>query len=120
MKREDLLKDMKESVGTKDPVVFFDKMVDEFNLLFDRIDALENISKRNALLTALAIHWDPNIAADMLATHVNILRQNKDVYHNEISLLKDAYTKNVVTQNYADFTAFWVDVLGYHPFLDSR
>lgn len=118
MNRKDLLKEMKDGIGNRDPITFFEKMIDVFNLLFDEIEKLEYISKRNAMLIALAVHWDSNIAGNMLTTQVNILRQNKDLYHNEITALKEAYSKNIVTQNYADFTAFWIDTLGWHPFLE--
>lgn len=111
MKREDLLNEMKSSIGTKDPIEFFDKMVDVFNLLFDRMDRLER-------QTALSIHWDPKIAADMLAKQVTKLREDKDTYANEISALKKAFAEDLVTQNYNDFCSFWSDTLGYHPFLD--
>ena len=118
MKRQDLLKEMKESVGTKDPVVFFDKMVDVFYLLFDKIGSLEIYLKRNSILTSLAIQWDPKIAASMLVVQISTLRQDKMMYHSEISLLKDAYAKNEVTQSYEEFCNFWIDTLGWHPFLE--
>lgn len=118
LKREDLLKEMKESIGTKDPVVFFDKMIDVFNLLFDRIDRLEVGNHRLHTYTALAIQWEPRVASDLLAKQIDILRQDKDTYFNELSALKKAYGENIVTQNYPDFCRFWLDTLGWHPFLD--
>lgn len=118
LKREDLLKEMQESIGTKDPVVFFGKMVDVFSLLFDRIDHLENDNRRLSTYTALAIQWEPKIASEMLAKQIEILRQDKGAYFNEITVFKKAYAENMVTQNYADFCKFWLDTLGWHPFLD--
>jgi hypothetical protein len=118
MKREDLLKEMKDGVGTKDPVIFFDKMVDVFTLLFDRIDVLKNELSKVKLQSALAIQWEPKVAADMLDKQVEILRQDKDTYFQEITELKQAYIENKVTQNYHDFVKFWKDTLGFHPFLE--
>ena len=70
MKREDLLLDMKKSVGTQDPIVFFEKMIDVFNLLFDRIDQLEENVKYTRLQTALAIQWEPKVARAMLTAQI--------------------------------------------------
>lgn len=118
MKREDVLKEMRESVGTKDPIEFFVKMVDMFNLLFDKIDSLESNLKRVKTQSALAIQWEPRVASDMLAKQVQVLRQDKDTYATEIEAMKKAFAEDVVTRNYEDFCNFWVDTLGWHPFLD--
>lgn len=119
MKREDLLKEMRESVGTKDPIVFFEKMVDVFGLLFDRIEHLEETNQRLKTQSALAIQWEPKVASDMLARQVNVLRnQDKDAFATEISALKKAFADDRVTQNYNDFCNFWQETLGFHPFLD--
>ena len=118
LKREDLLKDMKETIGNKDPIVFFEKMVDAFGLLFDRIDQLEADNRRLQTHTALAIQWEPRVASDLLAKQIEILRQDKATYFNELTALKKAYAENIVTQNYPDFCQFWLDTLGWHPFLD--
>lgn len=120
MKREDLLKDMKSSVGTQEPVVFFEKMVDVFNLLFDKIDLLEKSLHNVKTQTALSIEWEPRIAADMLVKQIEILRQDKDTYFTELSTLKKAYAEDLVTQNYTAFCQFWLDTLGWHPFLDYK
>jgi chromatin segregation and condensation protein Rec8/ScpA/Scc1 (kleisin family) len=118
MKREDLLKEMKESVGTKDPLEFFSKLPDVLTLLFDRIDQLENTLDRVKRQSALAINWEPKVAADMLAKQVQVLRQDKDTYANEITALKQAFAEDKVTQSYQEFTRFWETTLGWHPFLD--
>lgn len=119
MKKEDLLKEMKESIGTKDPLVFFDKMVDVFNLMFDRMEVLEKSLNRIKTQSALAIKWESKVASDMLSKEVDILRRtDKDTYAVEISALKQAYSEDLVTQNYNDFCKFWEDTLGWHPFLD--
>src|SRR5271166_3760678 len=110
MKREDLLADMKKSCGTQEPVVFFEKMVDVFTLLFDRIDQLEVDLDRVRTQSALAIQWEPKMASSMLANQINILRQDKDTYFEELSALKKAFVENKVTQNYSDFCAFWMEV----------
>lgn len=118
MNRESLLKEMRDSVGTKDPVEFFAKMTDVFGLLFDRIDVLEKNINRIKKHSALAIQWDPRMASELLAAQVNVLRQDKDVYFNEITALKTAFGEDKVTQSYAEFCQFWLDTLGSHPFLD--
>jgi hypothetical protein len=118
MKREDVLKEMREAVGTKEPVEFFAKMTDMFTLLFDRIDQLEGTLKRVKTQSALAIQWEPTIASDMLAKQVQVLRQDKETFTTEIEALKQAYAQDVVTQNYQSFCDFWENTLGWHPFLD--
>jgi hypothetical protein len=119
MSREDLLKDMKESIGTKDPIEYFDKLTDVLTLLFDRIDDLEKTVDRLTVQSALAIQWDPRLASDMLAKEVTKLRTaDKDGYAVEISALKVAFAEDKVTQSYDEFVNFWRDTLGFHPFLD--
>lgn len=119
MKREDLLKDMKESIGTKDPLEFFDKLTDVLTLLFDRIDQLEESVNKAGTHAVAASHWDPRLAADMISAEVKKLRDaDKDVWANEINALKIAFAEDKVTQNYEDFVKFWQDLLGFHPFLD--
>lgn len=118
LKREDLLKEMKDSIGTKDPVVFFDKMIDVFTLLFNRIDQLDIANHRLQTYAALAIQWEPKVASSLLSNQIDILRQNKDTLFTELSAFKKAYAENVVTQNYSEFCRFWLDTLGWHPFLD--
>lgn len=119
MNREDLLKEMKDSVGTKDPIVFFEKMVDVFNLMFDQLDELKAANQKLKTQSALAIQWDSRVASDMLADEVNTLRErDKDTYANEITALKKAWVDDQVTQNYNDFCNFWQETLGFHPFLD--
>ena len=120
MNREDVLKEMKEMVGKKDPIEFFGKMVDMFSLLFDRIDRMEGELLATRLNSGLAIQWEPKLASDMLAAQVDVLRQDKETYFNEISALKKAFAENIVTQNYATFVAFWQETLGWHPFLNYK
>jgi hypothetical protein len=117
-KHEYLLKYMKESVGTKEPIEFFDRMTDVFKLLFERIDTLQKTVDRIKVHSALAISWEPRVASDLLAQQVHILRQDADTYANEIVAFKKAFAEDKVTQSYQDFIQFWVDTLGYHPFLD--
>jgi homoserine dehydrogenase len=116
--RTELLKEMKDSVGTKDPVEFFANMVDVFTLLFDRIDVLERDLSRVKRQSALAIKWDPKVASDMLSKQVTILRADKDTYATEISELKKAFAEDKVTLSYEAFCDFWRNVMGWHPFLD--
>lgn len=120
MKREDLLKEMRECVGTQEPVHFFGKMVDVFDMLFDRIDELEVEVKKANMQSALAIQWEPKMASTMLTTMIEDLRQDKETYFEEISQLKKAFVEDKVTQNYNDFCSFWEETLGWHPFLDYK
>jgi hypothetical protein len=118
LKREDLLKEMKESIGTKNPIEFFENMVSVFNLLFDRIEQMEESLHRVKVYSALSIQWEPRVALDMIAEQIEILRQDKETYFSELSALKKAYAEDSVTQNYQAFCQFWQITLGWHPFLD--
>lgn len=118
MNREVLLKEMRSSIGTQAPLVFFEKMTDLFEMMFDHIEKLEDDNKRLKALVPLAIQWEPKVAASMLAKQIDILRNDdKDLYVTEIQALKIAYAEDRVTQEYVDFCKFWQDTLGYHPFL---
>ena len=120
MKREDLLAEMKKSVGSKDPIYFFEKMVDVFSMLFDRIDVLEEDLRQARIQSALAIQWEPRLASAMIAAQINKLRADKDTYFNEIRDLKAAFAEDRITQNYTDFCNYWVEILGFHPFLEYK
>lgn len=120
MKREDVLKEMRSLVGNKEPIEFFGKMVDVFSLMFDRIDVLEKEVRQSKTHAALAIQWEPKVAANMLSEQITILRQDSDTYFSELTALKKAYAEDLVTRNYFDFCRFWQDTLGYHPFLDYK
>jgi hypothetical protein len=117
--KENLLQEMKDSIGTQDPIVFFQKMVDAFTLLFNRIDDLENQVKQAKVNAALAINWDSSIASDLIAKQIQVLRQNPDLYANEIKELKQFYAFKCYT-NSENFVSDWIRVLGYHPFLDYK
>lgn len=118
MNRDTLLNDMRASIGTQAPTVFFEKMTDLFELMFDHIESLESDNRRLKTLVPLAIQWEPKVAANMLVQQIDVLKQaDKDTYATEIQALKVAYAENRVTQEYADFCQFWQDTLGYHPFL---
>ncbi len=119
MNREALLKEMRSSIGTQAPVVFFEKMTDLLGALFDRIDGLEDTVNQLKTRSALAIQWEPTVASDMLIKQIATLKQaDRELYSSEIMALQKAYADDVVTQEYADFCKFWQDTLGYHPFLD--
>jgi hypothetical protein len=118
MDRIKLLDEMRASIGTQAPTVFFEKMTDLFELMFDHIEGLELSNRRLKSLVPLAIQWEPKVAASMLAQEIDSLKQSdKDAYAVEIQALKIAYAEDRVTQEYADFCKFWQDTLGYHPFL---
>lgn len=118
MDKDKLLQEMKDSIGTKDPIEFFNKFVDVFELLFTKIDKLESNLKSVKNNTALSIQWEPKIAAEMLIKEIEVLRNDKITYAEEISALKKAYAEGQVVQNYDTFCQFWVDTLGWHPFLE--
>lgn len=121
MKKEDLLKEMKDSIGTKDPIEYFKKMTDIFELLFNRIESLETQVKKMSTVAVAASHWDPRLASDMISAEVRKLRESTDdktVWATEITALKQAYAEDKVTQSYEEFVAFWQETLGFHPFLD--
>lgn len=121
MDRVKLLKEMRVSIGTQAPVVFFEKMTDLFELMFDHIEGLELDNQRLKTLVPLAIQWEPKVAANMLAQQIETLRgADKDMYDSEIRALKVAYAEDKVTQEYTDFCQFWQGLLGYHPFLDYQ
>jgi len=120
MDRKALLKDMKESIGTREPIVFFEKMIDVFGLLFDHIEKLEKELGSTRMNATLAIQWEPKVARAMITEQIDVLRENKDTYVEEISKLKKAFIEDKVTQNYHDFCAFWEETLGFHPFLEYR
>lgn len=116
---------MKELVGKKEPVLFFKSMVDVFEVIFDKLESIEQklnnsqvaLSNDKAnLIAALSIKWDPKIALLMLAQEIEKFRENKSLYHAEISAFKDAYAQNIVTQDYDSFVAFWQNIVGEHPF----
>jgi hypothetical protein len=120
MDRKSLLKDMKDSVGTREPIVFFEKMIDVFGLLFDRIEKLESELVATRISAALAIQWEPKVARAMIANQISVLRADKDNFVEEISKLKAAFLEDKVTQNYNDFCLFWEETLGFHPFLNYK
>lgn len=126
MNRQDLLKEMKESVGTKEPTVFFAKMVDLMSLLFDRIDLLERSLSKTQINTVMLMKWDSAVVANMISEELQFLRVNgkqpdgTNMYQQEIDALTNAYMRGYVTSDYNSFVTFWKDLLGYHPFLEAR
>lgn len=119
MNHKVILADMKNSIGTQTPIVYFEKMTELLSELFAHIEKLEASLNRVKTHTALAIQWEPRVAANMLAKEIERLRQsNKDAFQVEIELLKKAYAEDIITQEYASFCQFWQDTFGWHPFLD--
>lgn len=116
--KDELLKSMREDIGNKSPLDFFAKFVDAFELLFSRIDQLEAELRKVKTNSALAINWDPKVASQLISKEIDKLRndKDKDLYANELSALKKAYSRTFV--DYNAFVTFWIDVLGYHPFMD--
>ncbi len=120
MDSHSLLKEMKESIGTQDPIKFFEKMINVFVLLFNHIEKLEKDLAKTRMNAALAIQWEPKVARAMITNQIETLRKNKEDYVEEIAQLKKAFFEDTVTQNYNDFCSFWEDTLGFHPFLDYK
>jgi hypothetical protein len=120
MKREDILKEMKDSIGTENPIDFFKKFVSLFDILFDKIEHMESTLKKVKTNSALSIQWEPKIASDMLTEELEKLREDKATYAAEITALKVAYAEGKVVQKYDTFCQFWLDTLGWHPFLDYK
>ena len=118
MKSQDILKEMRGSIGTKQPIDFFSKLVDLFEIMFTRLDHIEKVMDQVKVHSALAISWEPRVASNLLSKQVVILRENKDVYTTEIASFQKALVENKITQSYKEFVQFWMDTLGYHPFLD--
>jgi DNA phosphorothioation-dependent restriction protein DptG len=118
IEKDKLLQEMKDCVGKEEPVIFFQKMVDVFNLLFSKIEQLEVEVKQSKVNAALAINWDPSIAANLIAKQIQVLRQDPDLYASEIKELKTLY--NFTYSSSEVFVEDWVRVLGYHPFLDYK
>lgn len=118
LNKEELLEGMREDIGEKSPVDFFAKLVDAFDLLFSKIEQLELEVKKVKTNSALAINWDPKVASQLIAKEIEKLREHKDksLYTAELSELKRAYGRTFL--DYNAFVTFWVDVLGYHPFMD--
>jgi hypothetical protein len=124
MKKDELLKSMRDSIGTEEPTVFFAKMVDAFTLLFQEIESLKALVNYDTACSALAIQWDASVARQMLQEVVAKLRvdgkvpgTNDNAFQEELGALKIAIAENKVTQSYNEFVAFWIMCLGYHPFV---
>lgn len=122
---QNIITEMRDSVGQKDPIEYFKTLTTAFEILFDylgaqekELQAIRSELQKVKTQSALAIHWEPKVAADMISKQIDVLRTDKDIYFNEISSFKKAYNEDVVTQNYCDFVSFWVSALGFHPFLE--
>jgi hypothetical protein len=132
MNRKDLLKEMSETIGTKSPIIFFSKMVDVFNLLFNRIDDLEHQLKRVQINTVMTMHWEEKVALNMIADEIEFLRKagaqsnEINIYQSEIDELKHVFKHGITIYgngallDYTVFCQFWQELLGYHPFLEGR
>lgn len=119
MNRQIIIDEMKTLVGTREPLLFFEKMINLFTLLFDKIDKLEVELRAVKTNTTLAIQWEPRVASDLLAEEIDKLRKlDKHTYAFEIADLQKAYAEDQITQQYDTFCQFWHDTLGFHPFLD--
>lgn len=114
-----ILKEMQEGILTKEPIVYFEKLLTVLSLLSNKIDLIHTEVVKNKQLMTLSIEWDSKIARDLLTNQINELRSNKDVYFKEISALKEAYIQDEVTKSYSDFCSFWQETLGWHPFIGT-
>lgn len=121
MKADLLLQEMRDSVGLKEPTVYFAKLTDVLQQLTNQLAQLTADVDRLKTNTALAIQWEPKVASDMLSKEITKLRgADKDIYASEILALQQAYAEDRVTQEYADFCIFWQNTLGFHPFLEYK
>ena len=119
MNHKKLLLEMKEGIGTKDPIVYFDKLTDVLGLLFLQLEELKKENEMLKTMSALSIEWDAQVAREMLISEIEKLRSDKDTFFKEISLLKQAYSEDKITQSYKEFCSFWKDTLGWHPFMEA-
>ena len=76
MDRKTLLKDMRESIGTREPIIFFEKMIDVFTLLFEQNEKLEKDLAATRMNATLAIQWEPKVARAMITEQIDVLREN--------------------------------------------
>lgn len=123
--QKSMFQEMRDSVGTKDPLEYFKLLVNVLESLNEQLDdqgqqlvALRSELNRVKTQSALAIQWEPKVAADMMSKQIDLLRADKDTYFQELEDFKKAYTEDRVTQNYHDFCSFWSEILGWHPFLE--
>lgn len=123
MNRQDLIKEMRASIGTKDPVVFFEKMIDLFDALFEEMTFIRSEVQDTKNFMALAIKWDAKVANSMLVRTIMELRvkgddgTNINIFHEEISVLKKLMITGEMTVDYDTFVKKFTEILGYHPFL---
>lgn len=126
MNKDDLLEDMRSSIGTKDPLVFFSCLVDVFDHLFNQIDDLKKELKSVQLNSTLAIQWDSKVAKNLIDEEIMVLRKigkqddGTNFWEPEIKALQETYMQGKNIDDYVSFCAFWQDLLGYHPFLEKR
>jgi hypothetical protein len=114
-----LIKEMKDSIGTKQPIVFFQAMTSVLESIVERLDNIEGRLEVITTQSSLGINWDPEIASEMLTSEIAKMREHKDIFSKELSSFKEAYTKGEVVKDYETFVKFWSDILGWHPFIDQ-
>ena len=78
MSHRNILKEMRDSIGTKDPVEFFEKMVLVFDVMFTKLEGLEKDLNKVKTNSALSIQWDSKVASDMLTRQIQVLREDRD------------------------------------------
>jgi len=122
---QSIIDEMNGSIGTKDPIEYFKSLTSAVEVMFglllvqDRqLQLVREELQKVKTQSALAIQWEPKVAAEMLSKQIDIFRLDKDTYFQELDAFKKAYTEDRVTQNYHDFVSFWSDTLGWHPFLE--
>jgi predicted RNase H-like nuclease (RuvC/YqgF family) len=125
-KIELIITNLKDSIGSKAPIEYFSNLTLLLEQLTNHILKQESqIEQLNSKLNnmkiqmALAVHWEPKIALNMIEDKIEILRKDKELYSNEISILKQAYAEGLVIKDYDSFSKFWLDNLGYHPFIEG-
>ena len=122
---QSIIHDMNDAVGTKEPIEYFKSLTSAVEVMFNlllvqdrQLQLLREELQKVKTQSALAIQWEPKVAAEMLSKQIDVFRKDKDTHFHELGVFKKAYTDDRVTQNYHDFVEFWSNTLGWHPFLD--
>lgn len=117
MKYKSIIDNMKGAIGTKAPIHFFESMTELFTIMFDKLSKIENDLVKLKINTALSLQWDPRVANEMLIEQIEFLKKDKETYHAELAACKLAYSQGIITKDYSSFVEFWIDTLGFHPFI---
>ena len=120
--KKDLLNILKSSVGKEDPIVYFATLAEVIEQFSSSLESMESQLKLIERNSVLAIEWDAKVALDMILEQIEALRAspNREIYDDIILQLKTASVTPSITENYKQFCKFWLDTLGFHPFLNYK